>query len=261
MIGKLLIYLLVFYQLYEEGVHRLCVSGTRLRRADNCRDTVTVTLPPSTTTSVSSLVLTRTVPSIVNVNRDQPATTVRTLTTTITSTVVLTTVVERHRESVASKADSELIITPSSSQPSSCTGTTVTKTCINNNNSTTVECVAKITAENIVEVALPWHGARQECRRRGGDLATPCYPADFINYIRDNYHKNALFWLGASDTESPNTFKWSTGASVAGPWYPGHPQEGRSGFHCLGIQYTDERQSGIISGYDCTSSRWYICTR
>lgn len=64
-----------------------------------------------------------------------------------------------------------------------------------------------------IEKAMSWHEARDYCKSLGGYLATATTPAE-NQFLYENFGKDHVVWLGATDEIRNGDWKWITGE----PW-------------------------------------------
>ncbi|CAL4181847.1 unnamed protein product, partial [Meganyctiphanes norvegica] len=94
-----------------------------------------------------------------------------------------------------------------------------------------------------------WTDARTSCAELGGDLAQPNDIAALRSYIKDR-GIGGDFWIGGSDTENDNTWKWLNGTVITEGWAAGRPGDS----DCL-----DFRTGNVP--YGCGNKQKYICER
>ena len=64
-----------------------------------------------------------------------------------------------------------------------------------------------------IDVPMSWHAAKEYCEKLGGHLATATTESE-NKFIYDQFGRDHVVWLGATDEEEEGTWKWITGE----PW-------------------------------------------
>ena len=79
-----------------------------------------------------------------------------------------------------------------------------------------------------IDVPMTWQEAKEYCERHGGHLATATSAAE-NQFIYENFGRDHVCWLGATDEENEGTWKWVTGEPWEYEnWNEGEPTNGDS---------------------------------
>lgn len=108
--------------------------------------------------------------------------------------------------------------------------------------------------------AATWHAAREACVGLAGDLAelTTLEQRKAVQkYMEENGMTGefGIYYIGATDRDSPRKFKWLSGDPVTEGWRNEEPNQTHPGNGCLWFY---EGEIGDAS-YSCTGSYKYIC--
>jgi thiol-disulfide isomerase/thioredoxin len=77
-----------------------------------------------------------------------------------------------------------------------------------------------------IDVPMTWQEAKEYCERHGGHLATAT-SAEENQFIYENFGRDHVCWLGATDEEDEGTWKWVTGEPWDYEnWFEGEPDNG-----------------------------------
>merc|ERR1712243_349286 len=114
-------------------------------------------------------------------------------------------------------------------------------------------------AEGQIEL-LNWDESRQKCLNMGADLAMPHDMVDFVNYIKENYaNSKSTIWLGATDREVEQEWKWVTGEPVpAEMWKPWPHNQPSGDGNCMEIHYWPHTDFYMNDWY-CHKKGYYAC--
>jgi len=120
-----------------------------------------------------------------------------------------------------------------------------------------------------------WKDAREDCKRRGGDLATHLTEQDlnfiFSKVIPINYYPKTA-WVGARMNGVKSSFEWMDGDRISnddGLWHKDYPRPldqypGSLSYDCMYItRYKKYRKDGTYGypymAYKCASYTPYLC--
>ncbi|XP_035275856.1 CD209 antigen-like protein C [Anguilla anguilla] len=104
-----------------------------------------------------------------------------------------------------------------------------------------------------------WRHSRSDCIERGADLViiNSRKEQEFLNGLMKTKH----FWIGLSDTDEENTWKWVDGTVLtSGFWKTGEPNDADDMEDCA----TSEPESNPISNWNdmpCSRDRNWVCER
>merc|ERR1719320_454458 len=107
---------------------------------------------------------------------------------------------------------------------------------------------------------LNWDDSRQKCLDMGGDLAMPHDMVDFVAYIKEIYpNSKSTIWLGATDMEVEQEWKWVSGESVpAEMWKPWPHNQPSGDGNCMEIHYWPNTDF-YMNDWHCNKQGHYAC--
>jgi thiol-disulfide isomerase/thioredoxin len=80
-----------------------------------------------------------------------------------------------------------------------------------------------------IDVPMTWHEAKKYCEQLGGHLATAT-SAEENEFLYNQFGRDHVCWLGATDEEAEGTWKWVTGeAWDFENWHSGEPSNNGNG--------------------------------
>jgi len=111
----------------------------------------------------------------------------------------------------------------------------------------------------VYEAAAPlhWEGAKAECAKKGGALASLTYDADIKKLMKYALNGNAWAgaWVGAKNpTKTQTTWKWLTGEPIPQSFPGWGKKQPNGGEDCLSLEVDG------IHDFGCTQTkRRYVC--
>merc|ERR1711962_1485292 len=107
---------------------------------------------------------------------------------------------------------------------------------------------------------LNWDDSRKKCLDMGADLAMPHDMVDFVAYIKESYpDSKSTIWLGATDREVEQEWKWVSGEPVPAEMWEGWPDNQPSGDgNCMEIHYWP-RTGFYMNDWWCNKKGHYAC--
>jgi len=107
---------------------------------------------------------------------------------------------------------------------------------------------------------LNWDDSRQKCLDMGADLAMPHDMVDFVAYIKESYpDSKSTIWLGATDREVEQEWKWVSGEPVpAEMWKPWPDNQPSGDGNCMEVHYWP-RTDFYMNDWHCNRKGHYAC--
>ena len=99
----------------------------------------------------------------------------------------------------------------------------------------------------------PWQEARDECIKLGADLAT-FKTLKELNFLNSVFIEEADYWVGASDLEVQDEWKWVDGTDMDMKFF--HKKEPNSGNQRCVVIWDDAY--GVGDGY-CYTENIFLC--
>uniref|UniRef100_A0A4W3H3C0 Mannose receptor C-type 1 n=1 Tax=Callorhinchus milii TaxID=7868 RepID=A0A4W3H3C0_CALMI len=114
---------------------------------------------------------------------------------------------------------------------------------------------------------LPWHGARDICILKGGNLATieSDYEQAFATMSLNGFPTNV--WIGLNDINSENKFTWTNGKPmIYTNWAKGFPSGSSFTFRsqnadCVWLSINKKNEEGCWVDNDCSLKRGFVCQK